>query len=83
MDLLRGCCLHQDFVERLCTLYRLDDVLVQLMSDALDVAQVKTAHTFLFLQCLCNMLVSRTSRDGKFEPTIYMNTVQRLETLTG
>jgi hypothetical protein len=67
MDLLRGCCLHLDFVSRLCTLYRLDDVLTSLMNDALKLDEVKTAHTFLFLQAICNLLVNSTSRDGTLD----------------
>ena len=67
MDLLRGCSLHSNFTERLCTMYRLDDVLSTLMEVALNVDQVKTAHTFLFLQVICNFLVSSTSRDATLD----------------
>ena len=67
MDLLRGCALHSDFMARLCSLYRLDDVLTTLMGNAFDFDKVKSAHTFLFLQCICNMLVSSTSRDATLD----------------
>jgi phospholipase A-2-activating protein len=67
MDLLRGCCLHLDFLSRLCSLYRLDDVLSSLMAQAFDVDSVKSAHTFLFLQAVCNLLVSSTSRDATLD----------------
>jgi hypothetical protein len=67
MDLLRSCSLHRDFLERLCTSYTLEDLLLKWSKTSLDVNRVKTAHTFLFLQLLANLLNSEISRDATLE----------------
>ena len=66
MDLLRGCSLHRDFLERLCSLYSLEQILTVWMKTALS-STVKTAHSYLFLQLLANLLNSEISRDAALE----------------